>query len=467
MSDDDFIPLPDADSIGEALGHFDRYLQFRQRDERIPGVQAAVYAAGSVRLSTAHGLADIESGVPLEPRHLFRIASHSKTFTATAVLQLVESGELRLDDTAGRWVDYLAGTEVGAVTVRELLSHASGLFRDSRDGDFWQLSRPFPDRATLRELLLDPAASVLGRNDRFKYSNIGYSLLGLIIEQVTGVSFAERVRSAIIDRLGLADLGPELDAARAADYATGYSSLAYADRRVPIEHIDTKAMASATGFYSTASDLVQYFAAHFFGDERLLTDSAKREMQHPWWSVRSGDRQYGLGLSVATVGERQLIGHGGGYPGHITNSVADTGAGLAISVLTNAIDGPAESLAHAGVKLLDLAGSKPRPTDGLDRTRYCGRFASLWGALDIAVLGGRLYRLHLPGADPVEDAAELEVVDGSTLRIQGGSGYGSYGELLSFTYSGDGSISSVRGESGSTLLPFEGFSLPDRVVVGG
>jgi CubicO group peptidase (beta-lactamase class C family) len=418
-------------------------------------------------MSTAHGLADMENGIRLTPAHLFRIASHSKTFTATAVMQLVEQGRLRLDDPAERWVTYLSGSAVGSVTVRELLSHSAGLFRDSRDGDFWQLEGRFPDRSALRDILTDPDAAVLPANERFKYSNIGYGLLGLIVEAVTGAAFNDHVRAVIVDRLGLTDLGPELEAARTAEYAVGYSSLDFGADRVPIEHVDTAALSAATGFYSTAADLVRYFAAHFHGDERLLTDASKRQMQRGWWDVGSGERKYGLGLSVSKVGDRALIGHGGGYPGHITNSVVDPIAGLAISVLTNAIDGPAESLANAGVALIDLAGSKPRPSDGPDPSRFSGLFASLWGVVDIAVLGGRLYRLNASGADPVLDAAQLAIIDDKTLRISGGSGYGSFGELFEYSFSADGSPESIRAESGATLRPLATYSLPDRVTVLG
>ena len=90
--------LPDRQSVREALDYFDRYLGFRQHFQRVPGVQAAVYAFGDVQLSVAHGLADVAASTALTPDHLFRIASHSKTFTSTVVLQLVESGRLRLDE---------------------------------------------------------------------------------------------------------------------------------------------------------------------------------------------------------------------------------------------------------------------------------------------------------------------------------------------------------------------------------
>jgi CubicO group peptidase (beta-lactamase class C family) len=459
--------LPDETGLTQALAYGSSYLAFRQGFERIPGVQAAVWADGGLRLNIAHGVADQDAGTALTTRHLFRIASHSKTVTATLVLQFVETGALRLDDSAGHHVPELAESSVGDRTIRELLSHSAGLFRDSSDGDFWQLHRSFPDRAALVEVLRGRAAPVLAANDRFKYSNIGFGLLGLVIESVSGSTFAELVRQRITDRLGLRDFGPEYDPARAAEFAAGHSSLAYADRRSRIEHVDTAALAAATGCYSSAADLVRYFAAHRFGDPALLTDGSKRLMQQAQWDVGAGsDRRYGLGLALTKVGERELIGHGGGYPGHITCSVADPRAGLAVSVLTNAIDGPAQALTHALVKLIELAGSKPRPDAvAIDPARFTGRFASLWGVLDIALLGGRLYRIHPAQVDPTENVAELRIVDRSTLRIAGGDGYGSFGEPITFTFDDSDAITGIRAESQVSMLPLGRFSLPTAVKV--
>jgi CubicO group peptidase (beta-lactamase class C family) len=452
----------DAQSLREALDYYDRYLAFRQRFQRVPGVQAAVFADGDVQLSVAHGKADLASGAELTTQSLFRIASHSKTFAATVLAQLVEQGALRLDDTVAHWVPELVGTGVAGYTVRDLLQHSTGIFRDGPDGDHWQLFRPFPDRARLLEILAGPTAPVLAVNERFKYSNMGYSLLGLVIQAVSGQTFNERVAAEVAGRLGLSDLGAEYDPTRAADYASGYTALSYADERVPIEHVDTRAMAAATGCFATASDLVRYFAAHLPGDDRLLSEDSKRLLHHGWWDVTVAKTRYGLGFSVTELGDRTMFGHGGGYPGHITSTVADPEAGLVVSVLTNAIDGPAGALAHAGVKLLDLAAGKPR--GDVTESAFVGRWASLWGVQDIAVLGGRLYLMDPAAAEISEDAAVLEVVDDRTVRLAGGSGFGSYGEEL--TLEEVEGQTRLRGESGMTSWRIEDFALPERVQLG-
>ncbi|MFG1816444.1 serine hydrolase domain-containing protein [Kribbella sp. NPDC049174] len=452
----------DPDDLREVLAYYDSWLAFNQRYQRVPGVQAAVFAADGIAFSAAYGLADVENAVPLTERHLFRIASHSKTFTATAVFQLVEQGRLRLDDKAGQHVTEIVGTPLGERTVRDLLAHAGGITRDSLDADWWQLAKGFPDRDQLLEVLRHESSAVLPENDRFKYSNIGYGLLGLVVEAAAGTSYNSYVQTAIVDKLGLSGLGPELDPARSSEYAAGYSALSYAAERIPIDHVDTRALASATGFFGNARDLVTYFSAHLPGDDRLLTDKSKREMQHPLWKTGEEDGpRYALGLQVTKVGKREVFGHAGGYPGHITKTFVDGERRLAVSVLTNAIDGPAAQFAEAALKLIDLAASKDR---GSADARFTGRYANLWGVTDIALLGGRLYALDPTAADPAAEPTPLEP-DGDYLRVAGGSGYGSYGESYRFTFDADGRVETVRGSSGLLAHPIDRFTLPPRLTV--
>lgn len=449
--------------FADTARYFDDWIAFRRRVDRVPGIQVAMLYDDQLVLSSAHGLADVEAGTPLTTGHLFRIASHSKVFTASAITQLVEQGRLRLDDRAGNWLSFLDGSPVAGVTIREMLSHSAGVVRDGWDGDFWQLFRPFPAADELRRISLD-AADVLPRNERFKYSNISFSLLGLVVEAVTGQPYADYVTEHVVDRLELHDTGPELETARIAEYATAYSALSYAERRVPIDPIVTGAMASATGFYSTASDVVRFAAAHFHGDNRLLSDDSKRLMQRTEWKVEGSTNQsYGLGLAITDIKGRRLLGHGGGFPGHISYTLFDPIDRLAVSVLTNAIDGPAQVMATTAFRLLALAdrGADRQTTGeshripGIDGTAFGGRYANLWTVFDIVELGGQLYQLDVVAGDPTEDPQRLAIVDEHTLRIADAPGYASPGERLAFDRNDDGSVRSVRGGSGTTSCPLD------------
>ncbi len=471
--------MPDLSrtAVIDACRYLDRWIEFRQQHLRTPGVQIAVLLGDEMMLSSAHGLADVSTGSPLSTQHLFRIASHSKTFTATAAMQLVEQGVLRLDDTVGRWIDQLADSDVADRTVRELLSHSGGVTRDGLDGDFWQLFHAFPDRDGLLDVAGDHAA-VLAPNERFKYSNIGYSLVGLIIEAAGGSTYHEAVTAGIVDRLGLERTGPELDLSRADEYAAGHSAASHllpGGERIVIEHIDTGAMAAATGFFSTAEELVRYMSAHFLGDDRLLTDRSKRRMQRTEWVVEgTGGTAYGLGFAVDEIGGRRVLGHGGGYPGHITRTYFDPVDRLAVSALTNAIDGPALEMAAATVKLVDLANkadADPAASGGrVDLSGFEGRFATLWGVYDIVALGGRLHQISPTEADPTASPTLLDVVDHRTLRIVKTTGYGSAGETLTYERNDDGSVRSVRGGSGTSAFPLapfrEALAARERVELG-
>jgi len=446
----------DTSTVRGVLRYYDSWLAFRARYLRVPGVQAAVLTEGTVALSSAYGVADLATRTPLTTSHLFHVASHSKTFTATVVHQLAEAGRLRLDDPVGQWLPDLAGSPVAVVTLRALLCHGGGVVRDGRDGDFWALQRAFPDADGLLAVARDEGA-VLPANERFKYSNVGYSLLGLVIEAVTGRAYGEVVRDQVIERLGLTRTAPDHDA-DLGDYATGHSATAYADERVAVEHVGTGAMAPATGFVSTAEDLVRYAAAHLPGDDRLLGDDAKRAMQRTEWRVAGPGpealAEYTLGLMVSQVGSRRLFGHGGGWPGHITRTMFDPETGIGVSVLTNAIDGPAEPLAAALFHLLDLATDRDAPRSGEDLSTFTGRFANVWGVIDVADIAGRLLMVNPAQDDFWSAPVDLFVEGKDRLRICGGNGYGSHGEPLEYTVA-DGRVVSLRGSSGMTWHPIE------------
>jgi len=381
--------MKQSKAIKTALDYAPRYLEFQQAYMPYVGAQVAVRVDGDLLFNEAFGLADLENETPLTVDHLFRIASHSKTFTGVACLQLVEAGKLRLDDVASVHVPDLAKSPMGGVTVRELLAHGSGMIRDGDDSTFWALDRPFPDRAELIKTI-KKHGKVLSPNEHFKYSNIGYSLLGLIVEAASGVPYREYVTTNIVDRLKLTDTGPDLDMDRIDDYAKGYTNRAHSPDRIEIEHIDTFAESAATGFYSTASELSSYFQAHLDGDDRLLSDDSKRRMRQLQWTV-TDDSSYGLGLSINPVNGRTYYGHSGGYPGHITISKLDLERKLSISVLSNANDGPAGTLCTAILCLIDLALNEhgtTEPRKPKDLERFAGRFATLWGITDVVNLGG-------------------------------------------------------------------------------
>ncbi len=428
--------MTDTDSVLDqgTLATIDRWLAYRVWHTRTPGAQVAVGHRGKLLFSRAYGYADLAGRQRMRTDHLFRVASHSKTFTATLILQLVERERLALDDRLRDHLPELAEAEIGDTRIRELLEHTAGALRDGADGDFWQGTRPFPDRTELVAMV-----STVKRppGELFAYSNLGYGLLGAVIESVTGDRFEEAVQRHIGAPLDLTNTTGTYRPDRAGDYATGYSSLATGLRRHRIDPVDTRALDAAAGVTSTAEDLVSYFSAHALGDTRLITDRSKRLMQRTANLAdprRPDGPGYGLGMASETFGEHRMVGHGGGFPGHITRTLVDADDGLVVTALTNAIDGPASQLAAGVLKLVDDARSHPPdgPGFGPEVLAHTGRWRNLWSVVDIGVLGHRLLAIDPTRWEPVEDVDELEAVAPDRFRIRAGGGYGAVGEPVVF-----------------------------------
>src|SRR6185369_2303824 len=169
--------------LAPALDYLPRWLELQLRAHEQPGCVIAVAHRGRIVLEEAFGVASLASGARLTPRYRFRVASHSKSFAAAGVMRLCEQKRLRLDDRAGRYVSGLHPAAARA-TIEQILSHSAGLVRDGADSGQFNDRRPFLRRD---ELMADLAAAPpLRPNTRFKYSNHGYGLIGLIVEALTG-----------------------------------------------------------------------------------------------------------------------------------------------------------------------------------------------------------------------------------------------------------------------------------------
>lgn len=406
---------------------------------RVPGVQYAVRVGGDVVLEGAWGVADVTTGEPLRTDHVFRVASHSKTFTATAVARLAERGALRLDDPFDAHLPELAGAAVGRVTLREALGHTGGVRRDGVDADFWQLGAPFPDRDALVAAVRGDGP-VLGRGEAFKYSNLAYGLLGLVVEAVTGTSYARHVQDDLLGPLGLDRTSPEVDDGAAA--VVGHSALGVGDDgRLPVAPVGTGALAAATGFCSTASDLTRWFAAHADGTD-LLRPETLRLLQRDESAIdrpHARPRRYGLGFESREIEGRRVVGHSGAFPGQLSRTWADPAGGVVVSVLTNAVDGPADAIATGLFALVATALDAGAPTaeEAAALGRGTGRFANLWGLTDLVRLGRDLWLIDPRREDPLAGAERL-VADGDALRLPVEPGFGAPGEPVEVLPGDDG-----------------------------
>ena len=462
----------DRSAVEDVAGILPEWLETARHLRRQSGFQVAVWHDGELVAEVAVGAADEPAGIPLRTSHRLRIASHSKMLTAFTVMRLKEQGRLRLDDTVGDHVAELAETPVADRTLRDLLSHGAGLTRDSDDSRWWRLGIPFADRARLLEI----ARSGAVRTEpglHLQYSNIGYGLLGLVIEEITGTGFAEAVAELVLDPVGVPGIGPDLPDAppgpeQADGFAHGHTSLLHGPRRV-VEQIGTGALAAATGFWASAGAIASVAGKVLTAGE-LLEAASLREMRRRVWTLHDGG-QYGLGLQEGRLHGFTVIGHSGGFPTGLSRTWAAPADRLVVSVIGTAVDAPSSEIALGILGLLSLAAGRPAPqaeeweragaqggaSDGRPRPLVlaeqesvrlrvadapdgaggsagsagsarstggaplgslsapqiaqlvAGTYDSLWGRTRLVPLGGRLFSLDESAADPAASALELSV----------------------------------------------------------
>lgn len=304
----------------------DQLLGVEQRDKRYPSLAAAVLRDGELIWEKAVGAADVGGEVDARADTQYRVGSITKTFTAAAIMQLRDAGKLDLEDTLDRHVEGAAH----APSIRRLLSHASGLQRETHD-DSWLTLRFAPPDELLETL--DRAELVLPAGARFHYSNLAFALLGIVIERVSGVPYMEYVREHFFEPLGLTrtTFDPEQPAAK------GYVSQPYADGVWQAVDVETGAWASAGQLWGTVGDLCRWGAFLADPDEAILSKKSAEEMrtvqvidEHERWL--SG---YGLGLQLRRDGDRILAGHSGSMPGFIARLYFSPREKVVAAALTN------------------------------------------------------------------------------------------------------------------------------------
>ncbi|MGF7052514.1 CubicO group peptidase (beta-lactamase class C family) [Bosea sp. OAE752] len=413
--------------LPSALAYVASWLDFQRRLHDQPGVAIAVANGGEIALEAAFGSADLVTGEALTPRHGFRIASHSKSFTGAGILRLVEDGRLRLDDAVGSLIDGLH-PDIAAVTIRQMLSNSAGLTRDGPDNGQFFDRKPYCDRAELLDDLAEPP--IFPASQRFKYSNHGFGLLGLVIESVTGLSYSEWITDEVVAKVGLTETKADIELWGHRPMAKGHSGTQPLGYRVVIPGDNPgRAMVSAAGFVATAADVARYFAQLSpQAETSILTPLSRREMTRRLWpdDEASLGRHYGLGTISGGEGAWRWFGHSGGFQGFITRTCVFPAQNLTVSVLTNAIDGLAHPWLDGVVHILKTfseRGAPPAGTEDWNRRGWC-----IWGAGDLVPVSDRVLIANPALFTPFLDAGEITLDAPDHGRITRASGFNSPGE---------------------------------------
>ena len=437
---------------------FSAWLESQIAYRELPGVVVGVVYDQDLIWAKGFGRADLDVNRSMELDTRFRMASHSKLFTATAIMQLREQGKVRLDDPVS---DYLSWFEVKSaapddppITIEQLLTHSSGLPREA--GSHWS-DWEFPTEGEVRALISDRQAA-FSPEVRWKYSNLAYTIAGMVVEEVTGRSWGEYLQENIFDPLGMTSSSVDQEDPR---MATGYSRRLIDGSREVIPFIDARGMAAATGLTSTVEDMARFVSAQFregvTGGDQLLSTASLREMHRVRMLESTWTQGQGIGFGVNRVDDKLYIGHGGGYPGYTTNTVIQLDSKVGVIVLTNTNDSNPGQIAR---QLMSSVGDAVATATAEEAKvvawdpeweRFAGLYRSLNGDRQIVLLNDRLVAFS-PNARQIGEPALLEPIGDGLFRLVVPTGGGPVGEVVRFVE-----------ENGEVVRMFTGDSYADRV----
>lgn len=314
---------PPAEELAEKI---DAFLKTQAEGNRFIG--AALVALGDeIILSKGYGMAHREQEIPNTPTTRFRIGSLTMAFTAMAIMQLQEQGKLNVDNPICGYVDDCPATWE-PITVHHLLTHTSGILNHTELPEFRTVeATPLPpsDAVQLvadRPLDFEPGSA-------WSYSNTGYLLLGLIIEQVSGQTYEAFLQENIFDPLGMADTGYDRNRD---DLATGYIN-----QFREADYMDMSAPFAAGALYSTVEDLYRWARAVQM-DELVSADTREQIFTQYMPGEPGADWGYGYGWAYYPSHDRHAWGHDGFINGFVSDIVLFPEEGVTSILLSNQED---------------------------------------------------------------------------------------------------------------------------------
>jgi CubicO group peptidase (beta-lactamase class C family) len=265
----------------EVLGQerlIDSWIRGQISSRHLPGIAVGVVFDQELIWAKGFGFADVDGRLAMTPSTKFRMASHSKLFTSTAIMQLRDGGKLRLDDPVSKYLPWFkikpAERDDPEITIEELVTHSSGLPREA--GPHWT-THDFPTAAQVRSYIAEHQA-IYSPGVRWKYSNLALGIAGMIVEVVSQEKYADYVRQHIFTPLGMnrSSVDQPVDG-----LAVGYGRLMPDGSRKKMPFIDARGLGPATGITSNVEDMAKFVSLQFrsghVGGNQILSTGALRE----------------------------------------------------------------------------------------------------------------------------------------------------------------------------------------------
>lgn len=292
---------------------------------RIGEANGAVLVAqkGKILFEEGYGFKDFASNQLNDDHSIFQIGSVTKQFTSAVILRLQAAGKLSVDDRLSKYFPGLPHAD--SIMLKHLLTHTSGLYNYTRDGDFMQHRATIPQSREQMMALFKDKPLGFAPGTQWEYSNTNYMLLGYVIEMVTGKTYEQTVRESVLMPLAMGSSGFDFAHLQSPYKATGYSHLG--DHPEPAPIVDSTASYAAGALYSTVEDLYKWDRALYTSS--VLTPEERREAFTPVMN------HYGYGWLIDSMYGRPILTHGGGIFGFTSSILRFPGDETVIILLDN------------------------------------------------------------------------------------------------------------------------------------
>lgn len=439
---------------GDAFRLIEVWLEAQKDFEKLPGISAIIVHDQEILWEGAFGYANPEKKVKAEPATLYSICSISKLFTSVAIMKLYDEGKLRPDDEIADllpWFDLKqAYPESGPITVRSLLTHSSGIPRESGFPYWTAPDFDFPCREDMRKKLAEQE-TLYPASTYFQYSNLGLSLLGEVVEALSGQPYDEYIESHILKPLGMKDTRPYLpEKQHGKELAVGYAMLNREGHREKLNLFQAEGIKPAAGFSSNVRDLATFakwvLRLRDAKEPEILKPATLRNMHNVHWMDPDFSTTWGLGFGVHEGSDGcKWVGHNGSCPGYRSTLQINVETKMAYSVMVNCNGVSPYEYAHAmNAILLKASSSAEAAADEHDLSDYVGNYSEQpWYAeVYMGSWYGKLVCLDLPVDDPAGNMTFLKYIEKDTFRRIRDNG--ELGEYITFQRNEKGQVISYK-----------------------
>ena len=440
----------------EAFQLVEVWLEAQKDFEQLPGLTAIVIEDQEVLWSGAVGMANKEKNIKANENTICSICSISKLFTSVAIMKLYDEGKIRLDDKVS---DHLPTYDLeqkypgsGPITIRALMTHSSGLPREAGYPYWTGPDFPFPTKDEINTKLKDQE-TLYPASTYFQYSNLGLTLLGEIVEEISGMPYDDYVQQNILTPLGLTNTRSSLPEQLYGDeLAIGYAATNREGNRNKVNLFQANGIAPAAGFSSTVGDLGKFASWQFrlrdSSNTEILKPSTLKNMQRVHWTNPDWTTTWGLGFSVYKGSDGNTwVGHGGSCPGYRTTLQLNLKTKRAFSIMINA-NGTDPNKYGKGINaIMNKMGVAEKDIDKEASEKlkeYIGYYDnSPWhGEIYISTFNGKLVSLGLPSNSPGKALMFFKHIEGDIFqRIRKDK---TLGETLTFIRDKDGKIEKIE-----------------------